>query len=162
LTHFVEVQVKIPADRLGEFYGLLGQFLAESASDSAARPYSADKSDAAPEDWSSKRIEMWTSDGSNEDRERKIRRYMSALNSIGFRFLQYLLQQDEHEAAASVIVRDLGFNSPRSLAGSLATFGFMRNRFGLLQPFEARTDSDVGTVYFIPPEIAKVLRGIYE
>jgi hypothetical protein len=153
----VEVKVMLPAERLAGFYELLGRFLGsetfefEPATSMAEPPIHS-------RNWTRERLHQWTESAHPKMLNLNARLYLACLTPKARDFLLYLLKQKRFEAPAEEVVAALGLESTRALAGTLSTFGSVAKKTDLLQPFEFRTDPNLGTVYFIHPEIAKVLQ----
>ena len=159
MKDLVEVEVMVPRPRLGDFYTFFGRWLADASTEQDANTELTTRPASKLAPWTNQRTQMWTRDGSYEDRLKSARAFYRSLTPTARQFLDLLLDSEEMEAAAHEIVSALGLESTHSLAGSLSSFGFTAKRIGRLQPFEWRVEENGETTYFIPArEIGELFR----
>jgi hypothetical protein len=111
-------------------------------------------------DYTKQRIAHWTTGDSRGQVLKSASDYVDGLSPIARRFLEYLLEQPHYSADADELAEALGLASRRSLGSSTSVFGRLRAKHGKFQPFEVTQQAGVATIYFIPHEIADVLKRV--
>jgi len=148
----------VPAERLGSFYEMIGQWLSRDGSDSVTPDFDVKLSESHLHPWTDQRVQRWTMEGSREERIGLARQLLRELSPRARAFYLHLLEKDGFEAPAIDIVGALGLESTRALAGTLSSFGTVTRRINKSLPFEWRVEPDGATVYSIDPEIADVFQ----
>jgi len=128
----IEITVKVPEDRVAEFYVMHGEWLRKVA-DEEATP--------AP------RRRWTTKDG---DLARQV---WAKLPPKPAKMLELLIEAGQMDAAA--LVAGLGFSDASQIVGVHGWVGRVCNEFGMFSPIEAKT-ADGATVWSLDPEIGRL------
>jgi hypothetical protein len=111
-------------------------------------------------DYTTQRVANWTTGDCQGQILKSASDYVEDLPPVARRFLEYLLERPHYSADADELVKVLGLASRRSLGASTSIFGHLRGKLAKFQPFEVTQQEGVATIYFIPHEIADILKRV--
>lgn len=109
-----------------------------------------------------KRISDWTARESQAEIFKRASKFLDDVPSGARRFLEHVLSKPHYQADADELKTVLGLASRRSVGSTTSVFGHLRGKHQMYQPFEVRQfkGSKKVTIYFIPHEIAGVLKRV--
>jgi len=154
MDEWLQVQVMIPRDRIGEFHEMFGGWLQQPSRQNLPIVHS-------PESAAEQRVEpsekSW-SDGSPEELLHDAREFYRSLSPTAKRFLNHLVEAPGHQATANELAQELGRPSPNSVAGVTASFGFQRKAINRQLPYGGWRAPGGATTYLLEPEVADLFR----
>lgn len=154
---WIPVQVSVPQRRLGEFHEMFGRWLRTSkATSEDIQSQSNDAVSTSSQAPGNSREGSWLV-GTEETRLHDAKQVYRQLSPEAQRILDYWLDHHDRRIPASELVKELGFKSINSIAGTLASFGFQSKKVGRQLPFLWGYSPD-GSSYWMEPEVNALFR----
>lgn len=148
---WTQVHVQVPLERLGEFYERHGRWLQslDAPTGESGEPMRSLTDSAVS---SLKRGAAWRT-GPEEDRLRDAKALYRSISPSAKRILDYWIDRQGERVKADDLVGDLGFESTRTVSGTLASFTFQNTKGGERGlPFFWEATRD-GTYYWMEPDV---------
>lgn len=151
---WVDLAVRVPSARVGEFYEVFGRWL-QTGDPTATVGVTTVRAAGS----SAKRDDAWRT-GAEADRTRDAQALYRQISPAARRILDYWLDRNGERVRADDMARDLGMASTNTIAGTLSSFskqGGMESKRGL--PFHWEKTHD-GTWYWVEPDVAVLFEGV--